>query len=250
MSAVRRLSTRHDTRQDEVDQLLRHEVFVDLYRIVRQGLRIGEDSYSIKTVERLYRPKRATEVATAGDSIVQYSRWIESDEPGDWNKSPILKGIRDYNEDDCRSTAQLAQWLRETATNTGIAPSVRSSRRRWKSGICRRRHLPDRHSRHNSDGIHDEPAKVLADVMDFHRREEKPMWWRMFDRAAALPEERRDDPGCIEGLEADGDCVTEKKSLVQAYRFDPAQECKLAAGDAIRFVRQPRGRVTPLPRSM
>ena len=62
------------------------------------------------------------------------------------------------------------------------------------------------------------------------------MWWRMFDRAAALPEERRDDPGCIEGLEADGDCVTEKKSLVQAYRFDPAQECKLAAGDAIRFV--------------
>ena len=60
VSAVRRLSTRHDTRQDEVDQLLRHEVFVDLYRIVRQGLRIGENSYSIKTVERLYRPKRAT----------------------------------------------------------------------------------------------------------------------------------------------------------------------------------------------
>src|SRR5687768_5750802 len=106
VSAVRRLSTRHDTRQDEVDQLLRHDVFVDLYRIVRQGLRIGENSYSIKTVERLYRPKRATKVATAGDSIVQYSRWIESDEPGDWNKSAILKGIRDYNEDDCRSRSE------------------------------------------------------------------------------------------------------------------------------------------------
>ncbi|HEU4683274.1 MAG TPA: TM0106 family RecB-like putative nuclease, partial [Nitrospira sp.] len=49
VTAVRRLSTRHDTRQDEVDQLLRHEVFVDLYRIVRQGLRVGENSYSIKT---------------------------------------------------------------------------------------------------------------------------------------------------------------------------------------------------------
>ena len=57
VSAVRRLSTQHDTRQDEVDELLRHEVFVDLYQIVRQGLRIGEDSYSIKSVERLYRPK-------------------------------------------------------------------------------------------------------------------------------------------------------------------------------------------------
>jgi uncharacterized protein len=72
--------------------------------------------------------------------------------------------------------------------------------------------------------------------VDFHRREEKPMWWRMFDRTAALPEERRDDPGCIEGLEAEGDCVTEKKSLLQAYRFDPAQECKLAQGDSVRFV--------------
>ena len=84
VSAVRRLSTRHDTRQDEVDELLRNEVFVDLYQIVRHGLRIGEDSYSIKTVERLYRPKRATEVATAVDSIVQYARWIESEQPRDW----------------------------------------------------------------------------------------------------------------------------------------------------------------------
>ena len=65
----------------------------------------------------------------------------------------------------------------------------------------------------------DEPANVLADVVDFHRREQKPMWWRMFDRADASPEERRDDPGCIEGVQSDGDCVTEKKSLVQAYRF-------------------------------
>src|SRR5688572_18066060 len=235
VSAVRRLSTRHDTRQDEVDQLLRHEVFVDLYRIVRQGLRIGENSYSIKTVERLYRPKRATEVATAGDSIVQYSRWIESDEPGDWNKSAILKGIRDYNEDDCRSTAQLAQWLRDTARTHGIVPTPQQA-----MPVEERAVPPEAIARQALAAqlrlIHDESAKVLADVVDFHRREEKPMWWRMFDRAAALPEERRDDPGCIEGLEADGDCLTEKKSLLQAYRFDPAQECKLAIGDAVRFV--------------
>ena len=71
---------------------------------------------------------------------------------------------------------------------------------------------------------------VLADVIDFHRREEKPMWWRMFDRAEATPEELRDDPACIEGMQAIGSPVPEKQSLVQAYRFDPSQECKLAAG--------------------
>ncbi len=118
VSAVRRLSTRHDTRQDEVDALLRNEVFVDLFQIVRHGLRLGEDSYSLKTVERLYRPKRATEVATAADSIVQYARWIESQQPDDWNHSPILKDIRDYNQDDCESTAELLQWLRQVIVRT------------------------------------------------------------------------------------------------------------------------------------
>lgn len=123
VTAIRRLSTHHDTCQDEVDELLRNEVFVDLYQIVRHGLRIGEDSYSIKSVERLYRPKRTTEVATATDSIVRYAHWIESKQPGDWHKSPILQGIRDYNQDDCRSTGELLCWLRNIANNHKIKPA-------------------------------------------------------------------------------------------------------------------------------
>lgn len=236
VSAVRRLSTRHDTRQDEVDELLRQEVFVDLYRIVRQGLRIGEDSYSIKVVERLYRPRRETQVATAADSIVQYSRWIESRESRDWNKSPILKGIRDYNEDDCQSTAQLARWLRTVARAHHIPPmsstpaSEPSEPRVLPPEIIVRQGTTTQ-LRQRGDGA----AVVLADVMEFHRGEQKPMWWRMFDRAAAMPEERRDDPGCIEGMKADGSCVSDKRSLVQAYRFDPSQECKLAEDDKVRF---------------
>jgi hypothetical protein len=77
----------------------------------------------------------------------------------------------------------------------------------------------------------DAVSVVLADLIDFHRREEKPMWWRMFDRAAATSEELRDDPGCIEGVRALGAPVLLQKSYLQRYRFDPAQECKLAAGD-------------------
>src|ERR1035437_6398339 len=121
VSAVRRLSTRHDTRQDEVDNLLRNHVFVDLFQTVRHGLRIGEDSYSIKSVEDLYRPRRSTEVATAVDSIVQYAHWIETRQPNTWEGSAILKGIRDYNEDDCKSTAELLQWLRKVARESSIS---------------------------------------------------------------------------------------------------------------------------------
>ncbi|MGC3976081.1 MAG: TM0106 family RecB-like putative nuclease [Nitrospira sp.] len=175
VSAVRRLSTQHDTRQDEVDELLRHSVFVDLYQVVRHGLRIGEDSYSIKSVERLYRPKRATTVATAGDSIVQYARWIESGEPRDWNDSPILKGIRDYNEDDCRSTAQLLQWLRQAARDRHIPLETSSTeveapaRREVPPEIVARLETAAK-LRKGSDAV----SALLADVIDFHRREKNP----------------------------------------------------------------------------
>src|SRR5207245_8410376 len=82
----------------------------------------------------------------------------------------------------------------------------------------------------------DDPISiVLGDLVDFHRREQKPMWWKMFDRADASDDELRDDPACIEGIQAFGNCVTEKRSLLQTYRFDPSQECKLDAGDTVMF---------------
>lgn len=232
VSAVRRLSTRHDTRQEGVDELLRNDVFVDLYQIVRRGLRIGESSYSIKSVERLYRPKRDTEVSTGTGSMVHYARWQESGESRDWRASPILKGIRDYNEDDCASTLELEAWLRERAIEIGIATS--SSRLAATPWVPKEipPHVVERGSiaaRLRVSGDH--ASVVLADLIDFHRREEKPMWWRMFDRSVASPEALRDDPGCIEGLEAVGQPEVDKKSLVQTYRFDPSQECKLSVSD-------------------
>ena len=71
-------------------------------------------------MELLYRHGRQGDVATAGDSIVEYANWIASDESGDPLRSPILKAIRDYNEDDCRSTAELANWLRSLQREHGV----------------------------------------------------------------------------------------------------------------------------------
>ena len=38
VSAMRRLMGKHATREREVDDLLRNQVFVDLYTVVRQGV--------------------------------------------------------------------------------------------------------------------------------------------------------------------------------------------------------------------
>ena len=233
--AVGRLSMNHDTRQDKVDDLLRNQVFVDLYQIVRHAFRIGEPNYSIKTIEVLYRAKRFTEVATASDSIVQYAGWMACKQPRDWKTSSILKGIRDYNEDDCKSNAELADWLYKLAAEQGISyvadiakPS--SSPKPVDPEIAARQALAEQ-LRAQGDPI----SKVLGDVVDYHRRENKPMWWRMFNRAQFTDDELRDDSGCIQGIEAYGSCLTEKKSLLESYRFDPSQECKFEVGDTVRF---------------
>jgi uncharacterized protein len=231
VSAVRRLSTRHDSRQDKVDDMLRASVFIDLYKVVRQGLRIGIDDYSIKSIEHLYRPKRSTEIATATESMVQYAAWMESNQPRDWKNSPILKSIRDYNEDDCKSTSELLQWLREIATKHGI-PAAESKSEMSNQESAEKELPPEVEVRHKAiDGLRkqgDPVSLTLSDLVDFHRREEKPMWWRMFDRADATAEELQDDSGCIHGVRSIGSPVAEKQSQVQTYQFDPSQECKLA----------------------
>ena len=54
VTAMKRLMGRYGTKADELDQLLRAKVFVDLYGVVRKGLRAGVDSYSIKKLENFY----------------------------------------------------------------------------------------------------------------------------------------------------------------------------------------------------
>jgi len=49
-TALKRLMGLHATREDEIDDFLRNEVLVDLYAVVRQGLRISQPSYSIGLV--------------------------------------------------------------------------------------------------------------------------------------------------------------------------------------------------------
>ncbi|NJN32826.1 MAG: TM0106 family RecB-like putative nuclease, partial [Synechococcales cyanobacterium RM1_1_8] len=64
-SALKRLASRYGTREEQLDNLLRGHVFVDLYQVVRQGLCVGEPSYSIKNLEHLYWKKREGDVVNA-----------------------------------------------------------------------------------------------------------------------------------------------------------------------------------------
>lgn len=121
VTALRRLMGRYASCESEIDQLLRNEVFVDLYLVVRQRLLVGETSYSLKSIEKLYRDERQNEAASAADSLVYYQRWLEARDGPDWRASPALRLIREYNREDCESTWKLACWLRNVQKEAGIA---------------------------------------------------------------------------------------------------------------------------------
>ena len=77
VTALKRLAGAHGTREEELDQLLRDEVFVDLYKVVKEGMLISQPSYSIKKVEAFYMDERDTAVTDGGDSVIMFERWLE-----------------------------------------------------------------------------------------------------------------------------------------------------------------------------
>ncbi len=234
-TALKRLMCRYASREDEVDELLRNQVFVDLYTVVRQALLIGEGSYSLKKVEHLYLPKREGEVATAGDSIIYYYRWLTNRDGEDWRSSATLNLIRDYNRADCESTWQLIHWLHERQEMAGrsyVPPEPPKALAEETTGRARMAaemlaQIPaDRSQNPDRWRVHE----LLAHLLEFHRREQKSLYWARFERLAKTEQELIDDPDCLGAVERTATSpVPVKQSFVYEYRF-PEQESKLRAG--------------------
>jgi uncharacterized protein len=105
-AALKRLMSEYGTREEEIDDLLRRRVFVDLFKVVRQALRHSHPKYSLKNVETFFMEREA-ELQAGDDSILLYERWREEHDPA------ILDEIHAYNDEDCLSTLRLRDWLLE-----------------------------------------------------------------------------------------------------------------------------------------
>jgi len=278
-SAIKRLMGLHATREEEVDRLLRGKVLVDLHTVVRQALRVGQPNYSIKSIEAFYMGKRDTEVTEGGDSIVAFERYLET---GD---GALLEAIERYNEDDCRSTHLLREWLlarrEEAIERFGEIP--------WRSPAAPQD--PDPKLQAELDALHaaltagiPENAKdrdddgrarwLMAQLIDYHRREAKPGWWAYFERSEADEEQLTElDSEALGKLTVAAGIApiplpAPSHSVLHTLRFPP-QEHKIAPGKAADpatgkqvtvesldnttgTVRIARGanRVEPLPRAL
>ncbi len=235
-SAAKRLMGAHDTREREVDELLRAEVFVDLYAVVRRALRIGLESYSLKQVEKLYMDRPEGEVMDAGGSIVAYEDYLQD---GDVAR---LADIQTYNEDDCRSTLLLHRWLEARRADAeqqfgsiprpvakdGVASERVETRDAEVEAVAAR--LTDGIPESRDDRDPDQQVRwLLAQMLDWHRREAKPEWWNHYARLRLSDGELADDRECIGGLRFVGEVGTVKQSTVCRYEFEP-QDHKFSVG--------------------
>lgn len=235
-TALTRLMTRHGSREEEIDRLLRAGVLVDLYQVVRQGVRVSQDSYSIKKIERLYREGRSTEVTGGGASIVAFERWLETGERS------ILDGIAAYNADDCESTWRLREWLeaqRAALESETGRPLGRAAPRDGEPSEAQRSEDAELAAlaARLAAGVPDDPAArseaqratwLLAQLLWWHRREAKPEWWDFFHRLSLSDDELVLDSAAIGAITPTGIESPDKQSTIREYSFDPTQEHRLA----------------------
>ena len=242
-TAVKRLMSRYATREDEVDRLLRGRVFVDLHRVVRQGLRASVESYSLKALEPFYGFARALDLAAATRAIIQVEARLESGDvagvPG-----PLRAELESYNRDDCLSTLRLTAWLEERRRQlqalTGQPvprPALRDEERDREQEPAvdtaalfeaLTAGLPADDAELDGD---QRARRLLAHLLGFHRREDKSMWWEFFHRCGFTEEEHVESRATLGALIYDGEAGQVKRSVIHRYRF-PEQPHEVEVGDS------------------
>lgn len=245
-AALKRLAARFGSRERKLDELLRAEAFVDLYRVVRQGLLASVESYSIKQLEPFYGFQRQATLRDAGDSIAEFERWLELGAEEGAGQG-LLETIERYNEDDCRSAAALRDWLERLRTelegSTG-KPLPRPAPGRPDASQSTEEALDAIGALFEclTDGVPAAPEErtpeqqarwVLGHLLSWHRREMRAAWWRVFAYREMTPDEIVLDGTALGGLEFIETEPGSRGSTLYKFSFPP-QEHRLAAGDTAR----------------
>ncbi len=228
-TALKRLGGRYATCEEQLDDLLRAQKFVDLYQVVREGIRTSEPGYSIKNLEAFYMDGRNDTVATATDSVIVYNQWRETGEDA------LLQEIAEYNKTDCISTRLLRNWLLalkpdDTPWFGELPEHAQATEAQRKDREISHEELLTRLDRQKNES----PAifRRLSHLLEFHSREAKPQWWSRFERQNKFEDELVDDTECLGGLQRIGHPEVDGYYFIHTFRFPP-QEYKLRAGNSV-----------------
>lgn len=239
-SAIKRLASRHAIFEQEVDRLLRAERFIDLYAVIREALQASVERYSLKDLERFTRYLRETDLWDASAARRRLAAALELNTPEkiiDDDRAIVER----YNEDDCRATEALHQWLEEIfreqsargaeLTRPELKPGDPSEvvddkdeyARRLYEGLVSR--LPADIADYSSE---DQGRWLLAHMVDYFRRENRSKYWEYFRLHEMDAVEMLDERHGISFLEFVSEFNPPRGNPIHRYKFPP-QEVSLSA---------------------
>jgi predicted RecB family nuclease len=231
-TAIKRMAGQHSICVDEVDELLRAEVLVDLFRAVRQGLRASVESYSIKKLEPFYEYKRDVKLADANLALQTFQALLAFG-AGEENLDDLKTAIEGYNRDDCVSALRLRGWLErlrnELEQQVGgplarpefkVAPPSENLTEYLQRVRAVEQRLTDPLPEDRETWTESQKATaLLADLLEWHRREDKSSHWEYFHRCDFSDEEFVTDRATLGGMVYVGEVEKIKRSSVHRYRF-------------------------------
>jgi predicted RecB family nuclease len=246
-AALKRLMGRYATRERELDDLLRSEVFVDLYSVVRHAIRASVESYSIKKLEPLYSFARSVPLEEVAAVLARTQARLET---ADEAHVPAedKEAIKGYNHDDCSSTEALRSWLESLRTQllaTGatierpVAKEAEISRKRdaWLAKV-------EAVASRLLDGVPDDVTQrskeqqarwLLAFMLDWHGREGKAVWWEYFRLRDLSAEDLVHERAGLGGLKFVGSVGGTAQAPIHRYEF-VQQDTDVRAESKLRSV--------------
>jgi len=233
-TAIKKLAGRHGLCVDAVDRLLRAGIFIDLYRVTRQALRASVESYSIKKLEPLYGFERAVPLREARFALDALAS-IFALGSGHEATPELLRTVECYNKEDCLSARQLRDWLEELRLETERKLGRAIPRPAVKSGEPQenlaeqlerveviKKQLLEGLPPNRSEWTPEHDSRwLLAQMLEWHRREEKSMWWEYFRLCDLSDTEFIEDKSALGGLRYVGETARVKKSIIHRYDFPP-----------------------------
>src|SRR5262249_9431943 len=184
-SAFKRLMGRYATREEEIDRILRAGLLVDLHTIFKQAIRAGIEEYSLKAAEVFHGFERTMPLAESREAM----RFVEHRLELGWSgqiPAELHEALERYNEEDCRSTASLRNWLAgerqelgdggaviaRPELGDGAAPEEVDERQKRVAALVTEL-TADVPAESESRTPEQQARWVLAQLLDWHRRENK-----------------------------------------------------------------------------
>ena len=226
------LSSLHATREENVDRLLRSEALVDLHLVFKQGLRASVEEYSLKKLEGLcgYKRKIPSEVSRKAMRIVEHGLELGRLEGIEEGTRQALEG---YNQDDCLATAYLRDWLE--SIRKGLIEEGHEIKRPEEKSADPSENLEKQLERaekltgillkqvEDQEGNEADAQRLLAQLVSWHRREDKRVWQDGYRYAAMEGEELLDERVGLTEMRFVERLVQGKGRLLSTdrYEFEP-----------------------------